>query len=154
MKSKAKGIGAAQTRLLVNRVDHRNYSSLHYAAENGHEDVVDFLTTKGADPNKQLSSKNKRLTPLMLACKNGHLKAVKALVDIGCHIETRDVLGRTAVMHAALNGHYPLVSYLLNKGANPNNADNSGNTALHFAAAYGWYHVVQLLLQAWVEIFD
>ena len=72
---------------------------------------------------------------------------MKALVDIGCHIETRDVLGRTAVMHAALNGHYPLVSYLLNKGSNPNSSDNSGNTALHFAAAYGWYHVVQLLLQ-------
>ena len=142
-----KSSGMNQARLLVNRVDNSNYASLHYAAENGHDDVVNLLARWGAEMDKPLSIKRKRLTPLMLAARAGHFKAAVALINNDCHIEMKDVLGRTALMHAALNGHYPVVALLLNKGANPNALDAAGNTGLHYAAAYGWYHVVQLLLQ-------
>mgnify|MGYP000729360740 CR=1 FL=1 len=142
-----KSSGVAQARLLVNRVDNSNYASLHYAAENGHDDIINYLARWGAEMDKPLSIKRRRLTPLMLAARAGHFKSAVALINNECHIEMKDVIGRTALMHAALNGHYPLVALLLNKGSNPNAVDASGNTALHFAAAYGWYHVVQLLLQ-------
>ena len=132
---------------LVNRVDTRNYTALHYAAEAGHENIISLLHKWQADLDKPLGIKARRITPLMLACRNGHFKTAKTLINLGCKIEVKDKLGRTALMHAALNGHYPLVALLLNKGANPNSTDKTDNTSLHFAAAYGWYHVVQLLLQ-------
>ena len=110
--------GVNNTRQLVNRVDNNNYTSLHYAAENGHEDVVELLAKWGAEMDKALSIKKKRLTPLMLAARAGHIKTTHTLVDYDCKIETKDVLGRTALMHAALNGHYPIVAYLLNKVKN------------------------------------
>lgn len=132
---------------LVNRVDTRNFTALHYAAEAGHENIISLLHKWQADLDKPLGIKARRITPLMLACRNGHFKTAKTLINLGCKIEVKDKLGRTALMHAALNGHYPLVALLLNKGANPNSTDKTDNTSLHFAAAYGWYHVVQLLLQ-------
>ena len=132
---------------LVNRVDSTNYSSLHYAAEAGHHQIIETLQKWGGEMNKTLGVRSQRQTPLMLASRLGHYKAVESLIKCQAKIEMRDRLGRTALMHAALNGHYPTVAMLLNKGANANASDSSDNTALHYAAAYGWYHVVQLLLQ-------
>ena len=107
--------------------------------------VEGFCELRG--PVTQSVQSSQRQTPLMLASRLGHYKAVESLIKCQAKIEMRDRLGRTALMHAALNGHYPTVAMLLNKGANANASDLSDNTALHYAAAYGWYHVVQLLLQ-------
>ena len=143
----AKKIKGMSQKHYVNRIDCHNYTALHYAAESGHSEVIELLKETGGDVNKSLSTKNKRVTPLMLACKQGHWKAAGMLIEKDAKLEAKDKLGRTALMHAALNGHYPLVALLLNKGVDPNTTDNTENTALHYAAAYGWYHVVQLLLQ-------
>ena len=143
----AKKTKGMSQRSYVNHIDCHNYTALHYAAENGHDQVIPLLKETGADLNKPLSTKNRRLTPLMLAAKQGHLKTAESLIENGAKLEARDKLGRTALMHAALNGHYTLVALCLNKGVDPNGVDNTENTALHYAAAYGWYHVGKLLLQ-------
>ena len=103
-----------QTKSLVNRVDGNNYTSLHYAAEGGHPEIINTLQRFGADLDKPLGIKCKRMTPLMLTCRLGHFKAAEALLKCGAKIEIRDSLGRTGLMHGALNGHYPLGNAFVN----------------------------------------
>ena len=84
----------------------------------------------------------------MYACKLGHYKLVKLLVENNAKVTARDRFWRTAAMHAAASGHTNILSYLLRLGADPNVADSSGNTSLHYACAYGWYHAAKVLIEA------
>ncbi|XP_006818908.1 poly [ADP-ribose] polymerase tankyrase-like [Saccoglossus kowalevskii] len=136
----------------IDRTDRATYTALHYAAENGHVDVVRALVKHGADVEKVLSAGRNKMTPVMLAARKGYLPTVKALIDVGAAVEKRDKLKRTALIHAVMNGHYPVVCYLLRKGANPNVSDSSGNTAAHYAAGYGWWYCLKVLLAAGSDI--
>ncbi|KAG7225632.1 hypothetical protein INR49_005038 [Caranx melampygus] len=51
---------------------------LHYAADFGQTDVVEFLISKGADVN---APDKHGLTPLISACFEGHTSCVKVLLD-------------------------------------------------------------------------
>lgn len=61
----------------VNAVDKENKSPLHYAADNGHEDVVRSLLAENADIN--LQDKNND-TALSLAVQRGHRNVAKTLL--------------------------------------------------------------------------
>jgi uncharacterized protein len=50
-------------------------------------------------------------------------------------IDSRDSLGRTALMLATLRGHAEAVDILLDNGADPNVADHRGTTPLQAAKA-------------------
>lgn len=57
-------------------------------------------------------------TPLYLAAVNGHLDAVKLLVErYGCDVEVRNTNGETALVVAASHGHEAVMEYLLEHGA-------------------------------------
>ncbi len=101
------------------KADIHNYSDemLRNAAHNGHEEVVGYLLSKGADHSAWSGD------PLKNAAEQGHLGVVKKLVEAGAEINTSnsysyggygDVLDR-----AARGGHIKVVEYLLDKGADP-----------------------------------
>ncbi|TKS90635.1 Myotrophin [Collichthys lucidus] len=62
----------------VNRTLEGGRKPLHYAADCGHTDVVEFLISKGADVN---ASDKHNLTPLLTACFENHLSCVKVLLE-------------------------------------------------------------------------
>ncbi|XP_005740927.1 myotrophin [Pundamilia nyererei] len=67
-----------QTAEHVNRTLDGGRKPLHYAADFGQTDVVEFLISKGADIN---APDKHGFTPLMTACFEGHLSCVKLLLE-------------------------------------------------------------------------
>ena len=82
---------------------------------------------------------------LHCACKYGHLKIVKFLVNQGCDPACRNVFGATPLHFACWEGHLDVVTYLIGRGCNP--VDSAvGLIPLHLACWKGHLDVVKFLL--------
>src|SRR3989442_1602807 len=84
--------------------------------------------------------------PLVDAASEGDISSVGALLKAGTPIDSRDFLGRTALIAASAIGNDKLVDVLLRKQANVNTVANRGTTALMMASSGGHHAVVRLLL--------
>lgn len=123
------------------------------AAEKGDTIQVINLLKKGAnieggnvDPHAIFH------TPLMLACKNGHLDTVVALAQHGANLESELYLtGRTPLSFALDNKHMPIVKFLLHSGVSTNHADLiSGQQpiTLDYANQTNFQEIFYLILSA------
>lgn len=176
------GDSARLERLIANdpkavsaRDDHR-LTPLHWAATNGHKDVMKLLLDRGADPNARTDL---GMTPLLLA-KDCRKDLIVFLQKRGGDVHSRADNGWTALHSAAQSGNDDAATYLLEKrlavddrckgpfgtpltmaaangrtrvaqmllakGADVNARTDEGNTALHEAASRGHADVVGLLL--------
>ena len=102
--------------------DSFGWTALHRAAENGHEQIVEFLIEKDCDANLSATFGG---TALHRAAKNGHariaallLRSEKILVDV------QDNYGGTALHRAARDGHEMVARLLLKNGADANRKYN------------------------------
>jgi len=109
---------------------------LMYAAEHGHERVVDLLLQHGAETNLQASNGN---TALMLAVLHGHERVVELLLKRGAETNKRDGIGRTALTIAAHHNNNPaIIIRLLRAGADSKMRERvTGATALQLAKGFG-----------------
>ena len=103
---------------------------------------ADPSLTPGFDPeeiNPPVAFKG-GLTALIHAARQGHLDAVKALVDGGAPIDQQSAgEGETALLIAAINGEFDTAMYLIDRGANPNIASTAdGVTPLWSAINTEW----------------
>lgn len=102
--------------------------SLHQAAVNGRTDEVARLVEAGEDV---AAADKALLTPLHMACQQGHLEVAKLLLGSGAPVDARDAYGNTPLWKAvfAFQGGDPeLIRLLLDAGADPdlkNNTDRS-----------------------------
>ncbi|MEZ0226508.1 MAG: ankyrin repeat domain-containing protein [Alphaproteobacteria bacterium] len=119
-------------------VDVHYYSDelIRNASRHGHEDVVEYLLSKGADHSAWGGD------PMREACDNGHLGVVKKLVAAGAEIGN-------ALDRAAANGKKDIVEYLLSKGTE---ADTHLGDAFTSASRGGHADVVALLLTHGVSV--
>ena len=67
-----------------------NYTPLHYAAENGHLSVVEYLVNHRADINAYTSRWDPSGTPLHLAATNDHFRVVEYLVNQKADINAKN----------------------------------------------------------------
>jgi ankyrin repeat protein len=120
--------------------------ALHCAAHFGHEEVVKLLLFTGAQAEER---RERHTTPLMRACKKGHLRVVKMLVQHmqGQGLEERNKDEHSALYRAAAWGHEQVVSYLLAEGAQASSRDNASRTILMMACGRGHMGVVKILHQ-------
>lgn len=73
-------------------------------------------------------------TPLILACRVGHLDQVNTLLDCpSVLVNTRDALGLTPLMHAAHGQHHQIVVALLRAGAHANLLDPQSRSVLDYS---------------------
>jgi ankyrin repeat protein len=121
-------------------------TALSHASYDGDLKLVNLLLLKGKGIDVEKKNDN-GLTPLMLACHQGHTDVVGALLIAGAKVESTDQDGWNAVMIAANSGHAATVKGLLEAGADPNKATAGENqTALMLAAQNGDSVTVRMLL--------
>lgn len=117
---------------------------LSWAAEKGHETVVEIFLAKGAQVNL---SNDHGQTPISYAAKNGHGAIVKRLLEKGADIESQDNDGKTPLWHAIGGGSQVSILILLNNGANIECRDFRSRTPLWYASFCEQEAVVKLLLE-------
>jgi len=122
-----------------------NLTPLHFAAREGHLEVVMQLWLSKAEIN---ASSSAGVTPLYLAARNGHVAVVNYLLKKGANPcqETNERWGPLAA--ASLNGNCEAIISLIINGAPVEAQTNQNFTALHIAAANGNLGAVERLLNA------
>lgn len=157
-------------------------SPIHFAAAQGHTEIVSLLLESGVDANIRNYSGQ---TALMQACRNGHWEVVQTLILFKTNVNRADYLnGRTALHFAAVGGHarcirllfadyFPSVPHLGNESPDSASEESSsvktyvlrnaisrivnwpadgGVTALHMAALNGHADCVLLLLDLMANV--
>ncbi|KAL8364833.1 hypothetical protein RB595_003893 [Gaeumannomyces hyphopodioides] len=118
---------------------------LSWAAENGHEAVVELLLATGEIGVN--AGDNGRRTALWWAAENGHEAVIKLLAAGKANVNTKNNDGQTPLSWAARNGHEAVVKLLLaTSKVDVDAKDNHGRTPLSWAARNGHEAVVKLLL--------
>ena len=124
--------------------DDQGHIPLHYAANYGHLEVVEYLASL-YDPTE----KNKHgSTPLHFACSNGHLKTVRYMIkEVSCNPSCTDESGSTPLHYACSNGHLNIAQYLISEAhCDPSCTDKSDSTPLHYACSNGRFGIVKYLI--------
>lgn len=75
-------------------------------------------------------------TGLHWAAYNGHVEAVKLLVERGASVDARTGTEQTPYHWAAISGHVLIMHMLKGAGADTRAVDNQGSNAAHLAAMY------------------
>ncbi|MFH1112809.1 MAG: ankyrin repeat domain-containing protein [Pseudomonadota bacterium] len=105
--------------------------SIKWPTRSNRFDVVQLLSTKGADVN---AKDNRGLTPLWGAVFRRRWDIAQFLLGRGANVNEATSLGTTPLMVAAGTGETHTVKLLLDKGAAVNARDHDGKTALMRAA--------------------
>jgi uncharacterized protein len=85
---------------------------------------------------------------LLKASEDGKVQQVKALLDKGAHVDTRDAYQRTPLMLSAFGGHQEIAAALIKAGADIHATAKYGQTALMFAVERGNDAIATLLRAA------
>ncbi|XP_071430152.1 POTE ankyrin domain family member B-like [Pithys albifrons albifrons] len=93
-----------------------------------------------------------KLTPLHLACMNGHADVVQFLVGKNCQLNPCDKFKKSPLIQAVEHQHRDCVAILLEHGASHNLRAAGGNTALHSAVMISSESLVELLLEHGADI--
>lgn len=74
------------------------------------------------------------MTPLLFASRQGHMAAVRALVEAGANVNQVSPGDKTSpLLIATVNGHFDVAMFLLDHGANPDLASTANATPLYGA---------------------
>ena len=102
--------------------DHRSASALQLPAWFNISSIIPRVYDEilGADTRELIHQK----TPLMFACKRGHMDAVRQLLNIGASPNASSSQGTTPMFEAVAGNHVEVVGILLNEAKLQINATN------------------------------
>lgn len=116
---------------------------LHFAAQGGHEEIVDLLIAKGADVNAKNIAKE---TPLHYAAAMGYKEVVDLLLAKGAVFNSGTTNGSTPLHYSANFGNSEIVRVLIEKGADINCRNKYGLTPLDLAYIANQSEAAQLIV--------
>ncbi len=128
----------------LNAQDAVGRTGLYHAAQTNNLSCVVRLMARKVDPN--IADMDK-VTPLMVACRLGHVSMVKQIVrHTATDLDLQDACGRTALCVASFFGHDKIVDELLEHYASTSLGNDQGQTPLLVAAEQGHLQCVHMLL--------
>ncbi|WP_294394044.1 ankyrin repeat domain-containing protein [uncultured Sphingomonas sp.] len=105
---------------------------LHIVAKRHDQTWLNFMLSKGADPNARDRDGN---TPLMAATQLGDGDAVRVLLENAAKPNIANSRGETPLIAAVQQRNYPIMRLLMSAGANPELADTiAGKSARDYAS--------------------
>jgi ankyrin repeat protein len=120
-------------------------TALHWAADQGHQELAELLLAAGASP--AAATRIGRYTPLHIAAKGGHHLVVRRLLDRNADVRTATTTGAVPLHFAAASGSGETIALLVGRGADVNAREREwGQTPLMFAAGSGRTEAVKVLL--------
>jgi len=120
----------------INVKDKLGRTALHYAAGQGHKEMVELLLANGAEVNA--GTNFYKGTPAEFAMSAGHNEVVELLISKGADISP---------LHFALNvGDMAKAKNLIESGADVNKRTPYGTAPLHRAVDEGFKNIVELLI--------
>jgi ankyrin repeat protein len=140
------------TKKILNRRSKTDESSaLHIACTAGFtEGVKELCKTNGV--KLSLRDHNDQ-TPLHSCCAQGHLEALKVMLQHRVSVTCVDKIGRTPLHIASFYGFSTIVSYLLDEtGSQVDQVDDKGRTALHLAAIRGHVEAANILIHHGADV--
>ena len=102
---------------------------MHWAANQGHKEVVELLIAKGADVN---AKDEYSFAPLHFAANEGHKEIAELLIANSAEVNAKDDDERTPLHFVAVGGHKEIAELLINNDADMN-AKSYGETPLDWA---------------------
>jgi ankyrin repeat protein len=128
----------------VDITDKDRWTSLHYAAWLGHDDVAKVLLAHGADVEARAAGNG--FQPLHLAVYAGRRTVAETLLKHNADVNARDRGQRFTPLHWAVDrGHLDLVALLLAHKADRQARDENDNTPLDIAKEKGNMGILKLL---------
>ena len=130
------------------------------AAINGHLDVIEYILAKCNDEcvleqvgDVEFDGETIEGAPaLWCAAAAGHLKIVRALVELGANVNSTTKSQSTPLGAACVEGHLEIVCYLVSAGADIEIANAYGDTCLIMACYRNRYEIVDFLLQQKADV--
>lgn len=119
------------------------------ACERGHEDIVDLLLERGADPN--FGGDKDRVQygdPIPAAAKSGSLSIMRKLLSYGGRLSHRPhalSLGYLAMLGVVQTEHTEMFKFLVESGAN---LEFGGDSLLEHALSLGLDSIVEVIQEA------
>jgi len=133
----------------VNFFNEDGVTALMFAAQAGHDTIVKYLISKGADVNAK--STYFKFSPLISAVKNDYLRTAEILIRNGANIDDQDVFERTALHYTAMYGFDASADMLLYYDANPEVKDVTEYTHVCYAVEEHQDTILQILLNKGVD---
>jgi ankyrin repeat protein len=131
--------------IIIDAINNKGMTSLHFAVYSGNLDVVQLLIENGA--KVEMKSYREYTTPLHIACQRNFKDIAKLLIENGADVNAGNILKRTPLHMAAENGRVDLGELLIRANVNVNSMDHHGWTPLHVAEYFGHRNFQELLVQ-------
>jgi ankyrin repeat protein len=130
----------------LDATDGNEKTALHLAVQGGHEAVVTFLLSQGA---QAINADSDNMTPFMSAAAGGHVGMAQLLLELqgGQGLDERDCEEKTALHWAVIGGHPEAAAWLLRNGAGASVRDEEGTTPLMWVGESGRLGALQIVLQ-------
>jgi ankyrin repeat protein len=129
--------------------DAHGTTALHHAARAGNVSTLGALLERAQRSHPTLIDLPDRegQTPLLTACRNGQLEAVRLLLRHGCKTSAEKESRETPLTEASRRGDVDILRELIEVGELPvDEVNKAGMNALHIAAHYGYLHIIDELL--------
>jgi ankyrin repeat protein len=136
-------------------VDEGGMTALHWAAFNGHVEVVDYLIRQSRSSLSLINDQGR--TPLHLAAMNSQFAVVEFLVRKSCPLEARCAAGLNALHYACKADSTEIVRLLLTSGADIEiETSTTQQRPIHMSAKEGSVGLIKLLCEkgASLEVRD
>ena len=127
-------------------INDTNFTGLHFAAKQGHVDIVKVLLQNGADVNAVTLN---RKTGLHFAAQFGHVEVVIVLIQNGADVNAVAIYRDTPLLLACNEEYFQftVAELLIQNGADVNAVNGLKRSALHKAIDRGHFCLVMLLIQ-------